>query len=67
MSARNGDTAQVRTPTDVPDFATGVGGVSVGVGLGVLGGVIVAVAPLLGVVTARSGPALGAQPAAAVL
>ncbi|MGZ4560590.1 MAG: hypothetical protein ACXVXJ_06400 [Mycobacteriaceae bacterium] len=67
MSARNGDTAQVRTPTDVPDFATGVGGVSVGVGLGVLGGVIVALAPLLGVVSAPSGPALGAQPAAAVL
>lgn len=48
-------------------MATGFGGISVGVGVGLLGGVLVSLAPLAGAVSADSGPTLGAQPAAAIL
>ena len=47
-------------------MAAGVGGVTIAVGLCALGGLLVALAPLLGVVTAASGDPGGAQPGAAV-
>lgn len=56
-----------RAVVDGPDLAAGFGGAGIAVGLSALGGLAVALAPLLSVVTAVSGPARGAQPAAAIV
>ncbi|MEO9223114.1 MAG: hypothetical protein ABI251_15345, partial [Mycobacteriaceae bacterium] len=48
-------------------MAAGVGGVTIAVGLCALGGLLVALAPLLDVVTSATGRPGGAQPGAAVV
>jgi hypothetical protein len=67
VSKPEGGTTRTRVNADGPDFATGVGGVSVAIGISAVGAVAVAVGPALGVVTSASGAAQGAQPAAATL
>ena len=67
VSEPYGGTTRARAVPEGPDLATGVGGVSIAVGIATAGAVLVAIAPALGVVTSASGAAKGAQPAAAAV
>lgn len=67
VSERKVESAQLRAPEEGPDLATGVGGISIAVGISAVGGIVVAAAPLLRVVTPEAGAVQGGQPAAAAL
>lgn len=66
MSERNVESTQLRDPPAGPDLAAGVGGIGAAIAASALGGLLVALAPLMGVVSAAAGSVDGpSAPAAA--